>query len=893
MKNWFDIIQPHEDIRKGDFDEAVFAADLGDVVDGSAPPDYSDPYLFFCKTYLTDGLRHLLTRVHGKLTAGKGQSVIEIQTPFGGGKTHSLVTIYHYLKNGDKVRALLPEGLEILSPKMSVIVGTHHNPVEGRHSDGLTRRTFWGEIGTQLAGREGYQFFAQNDQRRVSPGKAKLKEFLSAQQPFILLFDEILEYINRAAGVAYEDTTLASQSFAFFQELTETVAALLQGMMVVTLPSSYLEDYGERKEESLARLNKIFGRLESIETPVKGEEVYAIVRRRLFENEVDEAARQAVIHEYFKLYQGYRDDLPPKARDLDFKRKMELAYPFHPDVIDILYEKWSTFPSFQRTRGVLRLLANVVEDLYQREVNMDLILPGDLNLAHPAIRQEFLKHIGVEYEGVIGSDIAGHEAKAQALDDANRPWKHLAERIATAVFFHSFSADESEKGIGLPYIKLATLRSDTMPAMVTEVLQRLSNALWYLNSRADVHYFSRIPNLNRMILDKKELFNEAYEDRLREIVRGEIGTKFTSYLWPEDGDGIPDNRSLKLMILYPQDSGAEIPMWIERRGETFRVYKNTLFFALADTAAFAKLKEDVKTYMALEEIKGEIESGESPTLAVKQDEVQRRMHNIARDFSFNVRCMYHTLQVGDRQIDLGQPVAGSETLSSWYWRELEEKEEIATRLHYRMLVNKFMAGNETVATQAVLDQFYKDPGLPAPASTDIVARAIQLGIQEGAFGLAEFQDSEMDLTTFKYREELPLAAISFEPGAHLVSRDQCEALLAQSVTAEEGVEAPPEEVGPGPVTVTPAVTGPEPDVVTPTEQRFKRVRLVVSDIPASKIADVNRGILMPISGAVGDFKFTLEIEVSSTEGISQATLENKIKETIRQIGANLRDETLE
>jgi hypothetical protein len=893
MKNWFDIIQPHEDIRKGDFDEAVFAADLGDVVDGSAPPDYSDPYLFFCKTYLTDGLRHLLTRVHGKLTAGKGRSVIEIQTPFGGGKTHSLVAIYHYLKNGGKVRTLLPEGLEILSPKVSVIVGTHHNPVEGHHSDGLTRCTFWGEIGTQLAGREGYQFFAENDQRRVSPGKAKLKEFLSAQQPFILLFDEILEYINRAAGVAYEDTTLASQSFAFFQELTETVAALPQGMMVVTLPSSYLEDYGQRREESLARLNKIFGRLESIETPVKGEEVYAIVRRRLFENEVDEAARQAVIHDYFKLYQGYRDDLPPKAGDLDFKRKMELAYPFHPDVIDILYEKWSTFSSFQRTRGVLRLLANVVEDLYQREVNIDLILPGDLNLAHPAIRQEFLKHIGLEYEGVIGSDIAGHEAKAQALDEANRPWKHLAERIATAVFFHSFSADESEKGIGLPYIKLATLRSDTMPAMVTEVLQRLSNALWYLNSRADVHYFSRIPNLNRMILDKKELFNEAYEDRLREIVRGEIGTKFTSYLWPDNGDGIPDNRSLKLVILHPQDSGAEIPAWIERRGETFRVYKNTLFFALADTAAFAKLKEDVKTYMALEEIKGEIESGESPTLAVKQDEVQRRMHNIARDFSFNVRRMYHTLQVGGRQIDLGQPVAGSETLSSWYWRELEEKEEIATRLHYRMLVNKFMAGNETVATQAVLDQFYKDPGLPAPASTDIVARAIQLGIQEGAFGLAEFQDSEMDLTTFKYREELPLAAISFEPGAHLVSRDQCEALLAQMVTAEEGVEAPPEEVGPSPAMVAPEVTGVQPGVVTPTEQRFKRVRLVVADIPASKIADVNRGILMPISGAVGDFKFTLEIEVSSTEGISQATLENKIKETIRQIGANLREETLE
>jgi len=895
MKNWFDIIQPHEDIRKGDFDEAVFAADLGDVVDGSAPPDYGDPYLFFRKTYLTDGLRHLLTRVHGKLTAGKGQSVIEIQTPFGGGKTHSLVTIYHYLKNGEKVRPLLPEGLAILSPRMSVVVGTHHNPVEGRESDGITRRTFWGEIGYQLAGREGYRFFAPNDESRVSPGKAKLKEFLSVQQPFILLFDEILEYINRAAGVAYKDTTLAGQTFAFFQELTETVAALPQGMMVVTLPSSYLEDYGQRKEESLARLNKIFGRVESIETPVKGEEVYAIVRRRLFEGEVDEAARQAVIHDYFKLYQGYRDDLPPKARDLDFKHKMELAYPFHPDVIDILYEKWSTFSSFQRTRGVLRLLANVVEDLYQREVNIDLILPGDINLARPGVRQEFLKHIGIEYEGVIGSDIAGHEAKAQALDGQNRPWKHLAQRIATAVFFHSFSAGDSEKGIGLPYVKLATLRSDTMPALVTEVLQRLANALWYLNSRADVHYFSRLPNLNRMILDKKELFNEAYEDRLREIVRGEIGRKFTSYLWPENGDGIPDNRSLKLVVLHPEDSGAEIPAWIERRGETFRVYKNTLFFALPDTAAFARLKEDVKTYMALEEIKGEIDSGENPALAVKLAEIQRRMHNISRDFSFNVRRMYHTLQVSDRCLDLGQPVAGSETLSNWYWRELEDREEITARLHYRMLVNKFMAGKETVAAQAVLDQFYKDPGLPAPASTEVVARAIQLGIQEGAFGFAPAEAGQIDPQALRFRTELPLGAISFDEGFVLIERGYAEALLA-TLEAEEEEETVQVDTGRDTVTPTGTEVGVETGVgqiPTVPKPRYRSVRLVIADIPASRIADVHRGILMPITQAVGDFTFTLEVQVSDEEGISQATLENTVKETIRQIGARIVDERLE
>ena len=900
MKNWFDIIQPDEDIRKGDFDEAVFAADLGDVYDGDAPPDYLDPYVFYRKTYLTDGLRHLLTRVHDKLTEGRGQSVIEIQTPFGGGKTHALVTIYHYLKHGERIRELLPTGLEVFHPGVSVIVGTHHNPVEGRTTGGVHRRTFWGEVGFQLGGLEGYQFLAENDRARVAPGKSKLKTFLAAQQPFVLLFDEILEYVNRATGVHYRDTSLAAQTYAFFQELTETVAVLPQAMMVVTLPSSYLEDYGERKEEALARLNRIFGRIESIETPVRGEEVYAVIRRRLFEPEsMHRAEMNEVIYRYGQAYNQHSSDLPPKVRGADFRQKMELAYPFHPDVIDILYEKWSTFSSFQRTRGVLRLLANVVEDLYQRETNVDVILPGDINLAHPSIRQEFLKHVGIEYEGVIGSDVAGHEAKAQAMDDEHRSWKHLAERVATAIFFHSFSADDSEKGISLPYIKLATLRSDTVPSMVTEVLGRLSNTLWYLNSRGDVHYFSRIPNLNRMILDKKELFNESYEARLREIVDAELGDRFTPYLWPENGDAIPDNRALKLVVLGPEDAGGEIPTWIERKGETFRVYKNTLFFALADTGAFVQLREDVKTLMALEQIRGEIDSGQSAALAGKRDEVQRRAHAITRDLSFKVRRTYHTLQVGKRTIDLGQPVAGSETLSNWYWRELTDREEIATRLHYRMLVNKFMAregeGGATVSTQTILDQFYKEPDLPALVSPDILLRAIQLGVQEGAFGLAAMQEGEIDPDSLRFECEVPLDAIAFGEGMVLVDRQRAAATEAARRAAEveaaggQAVVVPPDVPPPVEVT-TPGGEGIEPP---PAVTQHKHVRLVIEGVPAGRIDDVNRGILMPISRAVGDFNFTITIDVSDEEGIAQATLEQTIKETVRQIGARVVEEEVE
>lgn len=914
MYNWYDVIQPHADIRKGSFDEAVFAADIGDVAGGKAPDDYNDPYLFYKKTYLTKGLSGLLHKAQDRLLRGSGASVVQIKTPFGGGKTHALVALYHYLKHGAQIRELLPAGLGLLQPQLSVINGEHFNPVEGRTSDGVTRYTFWGEIAYQIGGRAGYEQFRANDESRVSPGKEKLRDFLAAHQPVILLFDEILEYVNRALDVQVKVETgvsLGTQTFSFFQELSDAVSALPNAMLVVTLPVSRLEDFGDKEELSLARMGKIFGRVESIETPVEGQEVYAVIRRRLFEVEsLKQGPMQEIVHQYFQTYQANRDDLPAKARDMSYRDKMALAYPFHPDVIDILYEKWSTYPTFQRTRGVLRLLANVIEDLYQREVNIDLILPGDLNLEKPGIRQDFLKHIGSEYEGIIASDIAGHEAKAQAMDRESRTWKHLAQRIATAIFFHSFSADDSEKGINLPYIKLAVLRADTIPALVTEVLQKQANLFWYLNSRGDTYYFSKIPNLNRMILDKKELYYESYEEELRRVVEGETGSKFRTYVWPESADNIPDNRELKLLVLRPDDQGEQISAWIERKGLSFREYKNTLFFAVADAAAFMRLREEVKTYLALKEIENEVKADPKSPLAARRGEIQSRMHNIQREYSYNVRRMYHVVYAGTRRIDLGQPVSGSESLSSWYWRELTSSDvgAIVEHLHYRMIANRVVSGNAQVAAHLILDQFYKNPDFPAPASQEVVARALQLGIQDGAFGLGFGGDVGMTVERLRYHEPVPLGVIAFEPGIYVVSAAQCEALREAKRQKEEAARREGEAAQPGvgmglregageESGFAPGGTGApaaEPTPVTPGPVSYKQLRLVISDIPVSRIADVNRGIIMPLSAASDTpLMFTLTVEVRSEDGITPATLENKVKETIRQIGARVAEERVE
>ncbi|MGC9396728.1 MAG: hypothetical protein ACP5J4_17930, partial [Anaerolineae bacterium] len=332
----------------------------------------------------------------------------------------------------------------------------------------------------------------------------------------------------------------------------------------------------------------------------------------------------------------------------------------------------------------------------------------------------------------------------------------------------------------------------------------------------------------------------------------------------------------------------------------------------ADTGAYVKLKEDVKTVLALEEIEGEIKSGASPLPTERLSEVQQRKLGITRDFSFNVRRMYHQLRTANREIDLGTPTTGKETLSTWYWRELSSMDYgmIVENLHYRMLVNRLLAGHDQVSAAVVRDQFYKEPELPLPASEGVVARAIQLGVQEGALGLADVIDGEIVLDTFKFDEPLSFDLVDFGPEQVLLSQEKSKALQAALIAAQTEVETeqteppPDEEDTPLPVDgdemtggtattgdTTISVVGPGPAPTLPTETTYHHVRLVIADVPASKIADVNRGVFLPLSNRVdGGLTFTLTLDVTSTEGIPEHTLEHTLKETVRQIGARIVEE---
>lgn len=894
MKKWFDIIEPHEDIKKGDFTEAVFAADLEDVASGNAPEVYNDPYLFMKKTYLTDGLKSLLFKVYRKLIKGEGDSIVEIQTPFGGGKTHSLVTIYHYLKNGEEIKDQLPNDLSIFSPEIGVFVGTHLNPLKGKNDGDITRYTLWGELGYQLGGKEGYKYFAENDKNRVSPGKANLKDFLSDKQPFILLYDEIMEYINRARDVSTGETSLGSQTYAFFQEITETVASLPKGMMLATLPSSTLENFTEDTEQSFARIRKIFGRLETITTPVRGEEVYSIIQKRLFEEVKDNSAKKEVIHNYAEKYRRHKSDLPNYVKNKEFKRKMEISYPFHPDVIDILYQKWGTFHTFQRTRGVLRLLANVIEDLYQKERAIDLILPSDISLNNSSIRSEFIDHIGQQYQGVISSDISNHSSKAKQLDKENKDWGHLAERISTSVFLHSFSGGREEIGVDNPTIKLNVLRPDTFPAMVTEVLNVLKNELWYLNTRNGDYYFSNVPNLNRVIIDRKDMIDEKnVEKKLREIIQEEIGSKiFKSYIWPGKSENIPDDKNLKLVISSPKANEDKLLEDMkEMKGENFRTYKNTIVFAICNEDGYVEIRDKIKSYLALKEIKKDIETGSLENLKESKSEVGDRLRNIEDDFNYYVRYMYNTLLVNDDVIKFGQPHSGSETLTNWFSTRLESEEKIVKRISSRFLENKFFANNDNdyISTKEILEQFYKDVALPMITNKEVITNALEDSVENGYFGIGYWDEKEdqIDEKKVKYNEKVRVALDEEEYLLKGRYAEELKAKFKKDKISSKDDEEDESEVEVEPESEKGTEEAEDKDENEDKKEKIYKGTLELKKLSSENIADINRSFLRPLVNYHDNLEFSMEIKLDSEEGVPEEVIKDEMEESAKQLGIEL------
>ncbi|RLG46483.1 MAG: ATPase [Thermoproteota archaeon] len=869
---WWKVATPHRDVREGVTGD--FAADLYQIIKGEATKEYVDPQTFFKRTHITKGLENIVKDTLTTLTEGKTGKIIQIQTPFGGGKTHALITLYHLIKNAKEVadleevkRLLNSNGINAIpEAKVAVFVGTIPDPLRGK--------TPWGEIAEQLGS---YDLVKEHDEKRITPGREILQRILNENKPVLILMDEIAVYTVKAKE--FED-----QILAFCQELTEAVKATPQCVLVCTLPSS--APYGERGERILSQLQRIFGRMQLIYTPVEGEEIYEIIRKRLFEDLGNPTIHEKVAEEYFDLYQRLGEKVPSDAREIRYKEKIKKAYPFHPEIIDVLFERWGSLPTFQRTRGVLRLLAEVIADLIKRGHPAPLIQPAHINLAEPKIRRLFVEHIGEVFVSVIASDIAGTSAKAPMIDrqmGSEYARFNVATGIATAIFFYSFSGGE-KRGVSLQRLRLAFLTNDIPPTIVDEAIRKLEEELWYLHIEKNLYYFSNIASLNRVIVEKEEAIREEdIEKELKERIKSISGTDFDIYIWPKASNDIPDNKQLKLAILSPiltkgkSETEELAEDLINNYSSSFRVYKNTLLVLIADENEYVGLRTITRRFLALNAIKSE-----KDTMRTLTDEDKKRVSQKLKDADASIaikilstyRYIAKASKDGIEILDMGIPTVGERpNLSRRVKQFLKDEEILLDRISPKALYDKaFPKEEEEVPITNLWTAFLQIPELPILSNENVLLNAVRQGVREGTFGVRIGE-------RLYYKESLP--EIELTDQILIIKREIAER-HKEEIEKPEGITT----TGPSGLSPQSEKEVSEPSIVLRTVKELKLKAVV----PWERLSDFIGGVINPLAREGAEVVLRVEVEARSEKGVDRNIIEGTIKETLNQIGAKIIEE---
>ena len=476
MKPFHTIAVPHDDIVQERLTMDVFAADLWDTFQGNGPEEYTDPSTFFKKTHMTANMTEILGGVERRLAGEGGDGFQHIETPFGGGKTHALIAMYHKSREW--------------GAKCVVVVGTAMGPED----------TVWGKIEERLDGR------VEALSGKLAPGRERLRRVLEKHGPVLILIDELMPYVTVAAGVKLNDTNLATQTITFIQQLSEVTSSLNRVCVVASFPTSVYEMADKKtSEELLAKINKVSGRKERRITPVNPDDVPSIIRSRLFSTSGKDISKNS--HETVSTLADYCENesiLPPGITAVQYKKKFEKTFPFTPEVIDVLYHDWGSFASFQRTRGLLRLLSQVVHNL--KDTDKPYITLSDFDLKNDGIRRELLKHIGGEFDSVMSKDITDPDSGAKRSDrDVGMLYKglRLGTKSAVTIFICSFSSGGTN-GATACQIKRAACYPDTPSSIVGEIVANFKNKMSYIKSEGDKYLFTSEPNINRLKIDKMD-----------------------------------------------------------------------------------------------------------------------------------------------------------------------------------------------------------------------------------------------------------------------------------------------------------------------------------------------------------------------------------------------------
>ncbi len=637
LKPWREIARPHKDVLEGSFRQAEFAADITQVASGHAPPEYGDAEKFFARTYITEGMRLLLISVAQRLAGHGGDPVIQLQTAFGGGKTHTLLAVYHLASRqvGTERLAGIPAVLdeagihELPQARMAVIDGINLAPSQASvKKDGQKVTTLWGEMAWQLLGDQGLEMVRQAHEDGTSPGKAILVELLQKAAPCVVLMDEMVAYLRQfEPGRHYEGGTFDA-NLSFIQALTEAMKAVPNAIMLASLPESDLEAGGTLGQQALNALEKYFARLEAIWKPVATEEAFEIVRRRLFEHPGERAEVEGIARQFTDFYRAQAQKFPLETQSNDYFERICRSYPIHPEVFDRLYEDWSTLDRFQRTRGVLQYMAVVIHKLWESENRDPLIMPGSLPLFDPTVRTKSIHYLPQGWEPVIEREVDGARSVPHEIDSRNSLYGSVqaARRTARTLFLGSApsSGAQAVRGINSEQILLGAVQPGQAIGVFEDVIKHLRDRLHYLYSEQDRLWLDTKPNLRREMESRKQNIDER--DELVPLIQQRLARTLASphhfagtHVFTPSGD-IPDDYgngprlvALDMTAAYSRTESNQAfnaaEAIVRQRGEQPRQKQNRLLFLAPDHDVVGRLKEQGRTLLAWRSIVDDIESG--------------------------------------------------------------------------------------------------------------------------------------------------------------------------------------------------------------------------------------------------------------------------------------------
>lgn len=936
LKPWTELVKLHPDVESGSLAEAVFAIDLGAIATGdpSTPKVYRDPDAFFAATYVTADLAKLLEEVLASL-AGKGSynRVLKLRSPFGGGKSHTLASLLHAARSRKSLnqtsacRGLADPG----AVDVAVFDGEKFTATGDKDvGKGQAVNTMWGWLAWQL-GPKAFKVVQRHDAERVAPAGDEIKAMLEAGgRPVLLLLDEVLKYMERAAAVGVKDSTLQRQAKDFLQSLTVEVSNSANAVLVYSLQWSARESLGN--VALLEELDKLTSRKDQVREPVTGDEVLAVVKRRLLGADPAQDVAQEIAKAYGDVIGGFwraRAETPSAKQEAEeeavqLRNRMVAAYPFHPALIDVMNGRWTSVDGYQRTRGALRFLASCLHALKVRGGAKPVLGPADIPLNDADVLRAMLKDLDPrqDYSPVATHDLVGPNARAKRIDDrlaketpalANvRP----ALRLATAILAYSFGGLKRDQGgeslpPGVTETELlaACIGPDLDSITASAVLGELRNACLYLHYDGVRYSFKKDPNVTKLIEDAEQEIGrdaDAIREKIKEMLEARLAGKVEAVVWPATTQDLPDKEPRFLIGYLPlefagksaaqQEDAAKV--MLSKYGDAPRQYRNGVALAIPEKKVIENLRRAVRYLMAVQRVEDKKRQHKLTKDQEEQLKERKRTEDAAAEGAF--RQLYPAVwlpRVGTGgSLDVEKIEVGGRPLQATgvHERVMElltsfGAKKVHATLKARKIVERLKLGEAAGAGEPVRlgvrvsniqDAFFGFLDPPRITSGDVLRKAIAEGVGESTFayttgapGLGANGKYQVALSKVTTGRAMSPDEVDLDDGFLMMPAAVPAAAPAAgaTLTGATPIVPAPTPAGPGPSPTTPTPPGPKPAVRTAVRIRFlaNRDQVFRSFSAVANLADKS-----------SNGKIKIEIVGENAAGFDPNWLRNAVEEPL-------------